>query len=609
MDFPIFRGTNMVTRRPLELTMVNTPSVSDDYAEFPDLGLRGIKDFDLVSRTLRELNSAVAEQDCVSEEPIRLRIYSNSVPDLSLIDLPGYIRVNTVNQPLELQEKIRSLCQKYLKSPNIILAVSSADIDLANSEALRESRKVDPLGKRTIGVLTKMDLIEPNLGINLLLNKEYPLDLGYVGIVCRDTERRLGFLNPSRISETLEMESKRKGLRFGVTSLRDRLSHVIADRMLQSLSRLDEQVQMEINETKYQLAAISNSRYLTAFEYVADLLDTLKTHVRDLNRTCDREYLRSMIRASMLDLPDELFRDSTLSNISSVSDRNSSYNRNEAERTVSLLARSRLGKKTTQLASDVVLSLLEKQLSLHELEPHPQLHKDLSAIARDLLTSLSPSVAERIELHLKPLKHEIDYDRTEWANAYSECRRVIEAKIKVLTRELLEIQRNSESGDPLSRKSTSTSLLTRWTTSADTSRPKSPDFKNDSEELHLSPTHIKLSTMEDRLKYIKRNCKLKDNAAQCAEVVFILMADKLATSAANLISIDLVNEFLHRYPRELDAKFLYQSKPIEIDRIARQNPHVREQLDLQETLRKLEMAHNKIIDVLRDQHLNSLVVE
>ena len=599
----------MVTRRPLELTMVNTPSASEDYAEFPDIGLRGIRDFGLVGRTLRELNSAVADQDCVSEEPIRLRIYSSTVPDLSLIDLPGYIRVNTVNQPLELQEKIRSLCQKYLKSPNIILAVSSADIDLANSEALRESRKVDPLGKRTIGVLTKMDLIESNAAINLLLNKEYPLDLGYVGIVCHDTERRLGFLNTSRISETLERESKQKGLQFGVPSLRDRLSHVIADRMFRSLSRLDEQVQLEINETKYQLAAISNSRYLTSFEYVADLLDIIKTHVRELNRTCDREYLRPMIKSSMFDLFDELFRDSTISNISSGSDVNSSSYRNNSEKMASLLMRSRLGKKSTQLASDWILSLLEKQLSLHELDHHPQIHSELSVVARNFLTSLSPSVAEGIELHLKPLKHELDYDRTEWANAYSECRRIIEAKIKLLTQELLEIQRNSERSNSIPRKSISTSLLTRLTASADMSRQKSSDFNNDSRELQPSPIHIKLSTMEDRLNYIKRNCKSKDNAAQCAEVVFVLLADKLTTSVTNLISIDLVNEFLHRYPRELDAKFLYQSKPIEIDQIARQNPHVKEQLDLQETIRKLEMAHTKIIEVLRDHHFNSLVVE
>ena len=96
---------------------------------------------------------------------------------------------------------------RYLREPNIILAVSASDVDLANSDALKESRKVgwasfhftlylekliffllDPLGLRTLGVLTKMDLIKPSDGIQMLLHNEYNLDLGYVGIVSQSSQ-------------------------------------------------------------------------------------------------------------------------------------------------------------------------------------------------------------------------------------------------------------------------------------------------------------------------------------------------------------------------------------------------------------------------------------
>ena len=55
---------------------------------------------------------------------------------------------------------------KYISKPNsIILAVTPANTDLANSDGLRLARDVDPEGTRTIGVLTKIDLMYVNGGI------------------------------------------------------------------------------------------------------------------------------------------------------------------------------------------------------------------------------------------------------------------------------------------------------------------------------------------------------------------------------------------------------------------------------------------------------------
>ena len=179
------KGTNMVTRRPIELTLVNTPESKEEYGEFPDLGLRHITDFSSIQRTLTELNLAVSDAECVSDEPINLTVYSPNVPDLSLIDLPGYIQVVGQNQPLELKQKISELCDKYIQPPNVILAISAADVDLANSTALRASRRVDPRGERTIGVVTKMDLVDPTRGAAILNDKQYPLRLGYVGVVSK----------------------------------------------------------------------------------------------------------------------------------------------------------------------------------------------------------------------------------------------------------------------------------------------------------------------------------------------------------------------------------------------------------------------------------------
>src|SRR6267154_229920 len=185
----------MVTRRPIELTLVHTPAKADgktpeEYGEFPALGLGKITNFSQIQQTLTDLNLAVPADEAVSNDAIDLRIYSPNVPDLTLIDLPGYVQISSMDQPESLKEKIAGLCERYIREPNIVLAVCAADVDLANSPALRASRKVDPLGLRTLGVVTKMDLVSPEHGATILSGNRYPLHLGYVGVVCKPSGKK-----------------------------------------------------------------------------------------------------------------------------------------------------------------------------------------------------------------------------------------------------------------------------------------------------------------------------------------------------------------------------------------------------------------------------------
>lgn len=73
-------------------------------------------------------------------------------------------QVATGDQPADIEDQIRSMCLQYIKNPNaIILSVTSANTDLANSDSLKMAREVDPKGDRTIGVLTKIDLMDPGM--------------------------------------------------------------------------------------------------------------------------------------------------------------------------------------------------------------------------------------------------------------------------------------------------------------------------------------------------------------------------------------------------------------------------------------------------------------
>jgi dynamin 1-like protein len=72
---------------------------------------------------------------------------------------------------------------------SVILSVSAANVDLANSESLKLARAVDPQGRRTIGVLTKLDLMDAGTNaVDILTGRVYPLKLGFIGVVNRSQQ-------------------------------------------------------------------------------------------------------------------------------------------------------------------------------------------------------------------------------------------------------------------------------------------------------------------------------------------------------------------------------------------------------------------------------------
>ena len=76
-----------------------------------------------------------------------------------------------------------------VRSYSVILSVSAANVDLANSDSLKLARSVDPQGRRTIGVLTKLDLMDAGTNaLDVLTGRVYPLKLGFIGVVNRSQQ-------------------------------------------------------------------------------------------------------------------------------------------------------------------------------------------------------------------------------------------------------------------------------------------------------------------------------------------------------------------------------------------------------------------------------------
>ncbi|XP_054599577.1 dynamin-2 isoform X3 [Nothobranchius furzeri] len=179
------RGSGIVTRRPLILQLVNSKA---EYAEFLHCKGRKFVDFEEVRMEIEaETDRLTGSNKGISPIPINLRVYSPNVLNLTLIDLPGMTKVAVGDQPPDIEHQIRDMLLQFItKESCLILAVTPANMDLANSDALKIAKEVDPQGLRTIGVITKLDLMDEGTDArDILENKLLPLRRGYIGVVNR----------------------------------------------------------------------------------------------------------------------------------------------------------------------------------------------------------------------------------------------------------------------------------------------------------------------------------------------------------------------------------------------------------------------------------------
>ncbi|XP_072005639.1 dynamin-2 isoform X1 [Engystomops pustulosus] len=179
------RGSGIVTRRPLILQLIFSKT---EYAEFLHCKSKKFTDFDEVRQEIEaETERVTGTNKGISPVPINLRVYSPHVLNLTLIDLPGITKVPVGDQPQDIEYQIRDMILQFISREScLILAVTPANTDLANSDALKMAKEVDPQGLRTIGVITKLDLMDEGTDArDILENKLLPLRRGYIGVVNR----------------------------------------------------------------------------------------------------------------------------------------------------------------------------------------------------------------------------------------------------------------------------------------------------------------------------------------------------------------------------------------------------------------------------------------
>lgn len=305
------RGTGIVTRRPLILQLIHlaeddplinrTDFLSDEvtdpkemtledhlrsqsnsttnivsaetekpiqeWGEFLHIPGKRFYNFDNIRKEIENETSRIAGKNKgISRIPINLKIYSPNVLNLTLVDLPGLTKIPIADQPVDIERQIKNLILEYISKPNsIILAVTPANQDLVNSEALKLARQVDPQGKRTIGILSKLDLMDHGTNaLDILTGKVYPLKLGFIGVVNRSQQ---DIMTRKSLEESLaaEMEFfnshpayKTIANRCGTAHLAKTLNKTLMNHIRERLPDIKAKLNTLMGQTEQELASYGN---------------------------------------------------------------------------------------------------------------------------------------------------------------------------------------------------------------------------------------------------------------------------------------------------------------------------------------------------------------
>uniref|UniRef100_A0A8C8M2N6 Dynamin-like GTPase OPA1, mitochondrial n=1 Tax=Oncorhynchus tshawytscha TaxID=74940 RepID=A0A8C8M2N6_ONCTS len=181
------RGSGeMMTRSPVKVTLSEGPHhvamFKDSSREF-DLG----KEEDVSLTQHRRVRRSLSHHGISLSSGFSLGVKGPGIQRMVLVDLPGVISTVTAGMAADTKETIFSISKNYMQNPN---SPSSDQTEHHGRSIVTDLvSQMDPQGKRTIFVLTKVDLAEKNLASpnriqQIVEGKLFPMKaLGYFAVV------------------------------------------------------------------------------------------------------------------------------------------------------------------------------------------------------------------------------------------------------------------------------------------------------------------------------------------------------------------------------------------------------------------------------------------
>jgi len=417
------RGSGIVTKCPLVLQLVQQPKGSTEWGEFLHNPGKKYTDFEKIRDEIERRTDEMTQgmRGHVTKNPINLKIYSPNVLTLTLVDLPGLVMNAVADQPQDIEAQIEQMVTEYVRPSNtIMLAVSPANADIATSSALRLAKKLDPEGERTLGVLTKLDLMDRGTdAMDMLEGKFIPLRLGFIGVV----NRSQADINTKKSTAAARAAEKEFFSSHPVYSkIADKQGTEYLSKQLNKL--LLAHIQNSIPELKEHVDRLSKSMVKTQeslgmldecqMDHGAHLLNLIKSFSDNIRQCIEGEAIegaRELVGGARIDY---IFHECFTPYVTSIK-----AGKDLTDEYIRLTIRNRSGMQSTLFPSDQVFITLSKQQIRRLEEPcvkcvsfifdellkiiemcsikadrFPALKKRFVEIARDLLTKYrGPAIA------------------------------------------------------------------------------------------------------------------------------------------------------------------------------------------------------------------------
>lgn len=263
-------GKSIVTRTPVHLRLIHTKDTKTITVEFFDAAdsQKLISSFNVDAYTtpveqlvpvreeivrLTELYAGRSKN--VVDVQINIRIKSPNVPNLSVLDLPGLTNIALVDQgqPENIKENIEKMLIKYIKNPRtIILSIIPSTIDVESDMGLGLIKQYDPEFKRTIGVLTKVDMLKDSNIEHYLsgqISRNLQLAYGYFAVRNRSSDEaktmsvKDGYILESKFfADTDPYKTSDNKSRMGSINLGCKLSEILLAHLKACLPTVMEEI-------------------------------------------------------------------------------------------------------------------------------------------------------------------------------------------------------------------------------------------------------------------------------------------------------------------------------------------------------------------------------
>jgi GTPase SAR1 family protein len=283
VSFPV--KSSLCTRFPTELVLRKNsqvgirvsivPHQSRSEAEQSSLGsfCEQLDGFDGLANLIENAKAAMGistHGKAFSNDLLRVEVSGPDRPHLTIVDLPGLIHSETRQQSAADVKLVQDVVQSYMKEPrSVILAVVSAKNDFANQIVLRLARDADPSGNRTLGVISKPDMLVPGSEseasfVSLAKNQDVEFRLGWHVLKNMDSEKGQWGLSDRNIhelnffSQGIWQDLPRSLV--GVDSLRARLSRLLLGQIAGELPSLIDEINSKMISCREQLKKLGDPR-------------------------------------------------------------------------------------------------------------------------------------------------------------------------------------------------------------------------------------------------------------------------------------------------------------------------------------------------------------